>query len=170
MKSRVVVSLILAGILIAALAAGQNQSGAEKTDPLFFVKMATDVAGNVQHDSLDSHLGIYVSEQNWAAGLKDSDLGPFLKLKEAKASRSAAFVFSSNKDAAICVFFDGKSPFGVVAVRAGAGGGIQASDISAAYKPITRDMLKKGAQEWHFAETEVNADDGTSLPAFAITK
>jgi hypothetical protein len=172
MKSRVVVSAILAVMLVSAFAVAQNQPAPEKADPLFFVKTAADIDGNVQHESLAGYLGIYVSEQNWAAGLKDSDLGPFLKLKdaEAKPGRSVAFLYSTNKDAAICVYFDGKTPFGVVAVRAGAGGSIQAADIAAAYKSVSKDMLKKGDQEWHFEENPVNTDDGVSLPGYQISK
>ena len=172
MKSRTVVYLLLTALVVAALATAQNQPAPEKPDPLFFVKIAVDVAGNVQHDSLDRFTGIYVSEQNWVDGTKDSDLGPFLKLKEAEAkpARSAAFLFSPEKDAAICVYFDGKSPFGVVAVKAGTTGSIQASDVAAAYKPFSKDMLKKGDQEWHFNEGPVNTDDGVALPAFQVTK
>lgn len=171
MKSRTAVSLILP-VLFAALAVAQNPPAPEKVDPLFFVKIAADVAGNVQHNSIEGYLGIYVSEQNWGDGARDLDLGPFLKLKEAEAKpgRSAAFLFSPYKDAAICVYFDGKSPFGVVAVKAGTNGGIQASDVAAAYKPLSKDMLKKGDQEWHFNEGPINTDDGVSLPAFQIAK
>lgn len=162
--------------MLVSAAVAQNQSTPEKADPLFFVKTAADVAGNVQKSSLDGYLGIYVSEQNWQAGLKDSDLGPFLKLKEAKAGRSAALLFSSAKDAAICVYFDGKAPFGVAAVKAGTGGsgggggGIQASDIAAAYQAVSKEMLKKGEQEWHFNADDVNTDDGVTLPGFQIAK
>lgn len=163
--------MILAGIFVSLPAVAQSQSTPEKPDPLFFVKIAADIAGNVQHDSLDGYMGIYLSEQNWPDGIKDSDLGPFLALKDvaAKPGRSAAFFFSSNKDAGICVYFDGKSPFGVVAVK-GSGGSIQASDISSAYKAVSKEMLKKGDQEWHFNESEINADDGAALPAFQIAK
>jgi hypothetical protein len=170
MKSRIVLSLTLAAALVTALAVAQNQPAAESVDPVFFVKMATQVAGNVQDHSLDGYLGIYVSEQNWAAGLKDGDLGPFLKLKEAKPGRSVAYLFSAAKDAAICVYFDGKSPFGVVAVRAGSGGSIETSAIAAAYKVVSKDLLKKSDQEWRFNPTEINTDDGVALPAFQIAK
>ena len=168
MKSQIACLLLLAAVLVPAPA--QNPPNAENADPLSFVKIATQIAGNVQEGSLDGRLGIYVSEKDWAEGLKDSDLGPFLKLKEAKPGRSAAFVFSPMKDAAVCVYFDGKSPFGVVAVRAGASGSLQAADISAAYKPFSQDMLKKGDQEWHFEQNGVNTDDGTALPGFVIQK
>lgn len=170
MRLKTQTSLFTAVILMSVLATAQNQPVSEKMDPLSFMKIAADVAGNVQHNSLDGYLGVYVNDQNWAAGLKDSDLGSFLKLKEAKAGRSAAFFFSTAKDAVICVYFDGKSPFGVVAVQAGANGSLQASDISAAYKEVSKDMLKKGEQEWHFAENEVNTDDGVALPAFLVGK
>lgn len=170
MQFRTAVFITLPILLVSAVALAQNQPATEKADPLFFVRIATDVAGNVQQGSLDGYLGIYVSEQNWADGLKDSDLGPFLKLKEVKPGRSVAFLFSAAKDAAVCVYFDGKSPFGVVAVHAGTSGAIQASDIAAAYKPISKDMLKKGAQEWHFNENGINTDDGVALPAFSISR
>lgn len=172
MKPRAFVSLIVAVMLVSALASAQDQPSTEKADPVFFIKVAADIAGNVQHDSLDRFLGIYVSDQNWVSGTKDGDLGPFLKLKDAegKAGRSVAFFFTEAKDAAICVYFDGKTPFGVVAVHAAAGGSIQAADVAAAYKPVSKDMLKKGDQEWHFNENSINADDGTALPAFQISK
>lgn len=171
MKSRTAVSFILP-VLFAALTVAQNPPAPEKVDPLFFVKIAVDVAGNVQHNSIEGYLGIYVSEQNWGDGARDGDLGPFLKLKEAEAKpgRSAAFLFSPDKDAAICVYFNGKSPFGVVAVKAPAGRSLQPADIAAAYKDVTHDMLKKGDQEWHFNEGPINTDDGVALPGFQIAK
>ncbi|HEY6252414.1 MAG TPA: hypothetical protein VI685_20865 [Candidatus Angelobacter sp.] len=170
MKLRTVVSLMLTGLLLSAMALAQNKPSPEKTDPLVFMKLAGDVAGNVQQQSLDSFLGIYVDEQSWASGAKDSDLGAFLKFKEAKPGRSAAFFFNEAKDTAICVYFDGESPFGVVAVKAGSAGAIKADDISAAYKPVSKDMLKKGDQEWHFSQFQINSDDGTPLSGFQITK
>ena len=174
MKSRVLVPLIFAGILATTFAIAQNQPATQNTetqntDPLYFVRIAADVTANLQHDA-DGRLGIYVSDQNWAEGLKDSDLGPFLKIKEAKPGRSAAFLFSPAKDSAVCVYFDGKSAFGMVAVKAGGGGSIKPEDISAAYKEINKDMLKKSDKELHFSSTEVNTDDGVALPAFMVAK
>lgn len=158
-------------MLLSALALAQNKPSPEKADPLFFIKIAGDIAGNVQQQSLDSFIGVYVAEENWSSGEKDSDLGPFLKLKDAgaKPGRSASCFFNEAKDTAICVYFDGKTPFGVVSVKA-SGGPIQAGDVSAAYKPVSKEMLKKGDHEWHFAQFQINADDGTALPGFQITK
>ena len=175
--------ILLAGILVV-LAAAQNQpagekpapekpatqkAAPEKKDALSFVKTAADVAGNVQSQSLDGFLAIYIGEKNWAAGLTDSDLGPFLKLKEAKPGRSATCFFSNGKDAATCVYFDGDTPFGVAAVKAGTSGQIQASDISAAYKAVSKEMLKKGSSEFSFNESDINTDDGVPLPAFGVS-
>jgi hypothetical protein len=171
MKLRVVGSIIVAAALVAAGAA-QNQPNPEKSvkkDPLAFVKIAADVAGHVQHDTVNGSLAIYLDEQNWAAGLKDSDLGPFLKVKEAKPGRSAACLFSPAKDAAVCVYFDGDSAFGVAAVRAGSSGKIEPSEITAAYKPVSNEMLKKGDEELKFSESDVATDDGQPLPAFVVT-
>lgn len=195
MKWQVAVSLFLAGLLTASLAAAQNQpsqagqkqpaaekqaspekqAGAEKQaspekkDALYFIKIATDVAGNVQPGPLNGFLGLYIDQQNWASALKDSDLGPFVKVKEAKPGRSAACLFSAAKDAAICVYFDADTPFGVAAVKAGASGKIEAGDVSAAYKPISKDMLKKGDQEFKFTPGDAATDDGQSLPAYVVT-
>lgn len=162
---------MLAGML-AVLAAAQNQSDPNKAvekEPLYFLKIAADVAGNVQNQPLNGYLAIYLDQQNWAAGLKDGDLGPFLKVKEAKPGRSAACLFSAAKDAAICVYFDGDTPFGVAAVRAGGSGKIEASDIAAAYKAVSKEMLKKGAEELRFEPGDVATDDGQPLPAFLIS-
>jgi hypothetical protein len=176
MKARIALSL-LAVLLTVTLAAAQNPPAAkpgaekppaEKKDPLFFVKIATDVAGNVQQTPLNGFLGLYIDSQNWASGLKDSDLGPFLKAQEAKPGRSAACLFSNSKDVAVCVYFDGDTPFGVAAVKAGASGTIAASDVSAAYKAISKEMLKKGEQEMRFEQGDISMDDGQALPAFQI--
>ena len=174
MKTKALISLLLTGTLISILATAQNQPATpaktEATDPLDFVKIAADIARNVQQGSVEGYFGIYVSEQNWAEGLKDGDLGPFLKVKEAKPGRSVAFLFSGAKDKAVCVYFDGKSPFGVVAVQAAAGGSIKPDDISAAFKSVSKDMLKKSDQQLQFNPTDLNTDDGVSLPAFLIAK
>jgi hypothetical protein len=185
MKFRALLSLLFAGMVVSAVAgaqnqpaqnrpaqnqSAQNQPAPESSDPLFFVKTAAHVARNVQHDNLQGYLAIYVSDKNWAEGAKDGDLGPFLKIKEAKPGRSAAFFYTGEKDSAICVYFDDKTPFGVVAVKADPGKAIQPSDISGAYKPVSKDMLRKSEQELRFSSTDVNTDDGVSLPAFTIEK
>jgi hypothetical protein len=158
---------VLAGV-VASVAYAQNQPQEKRKEPLSFVKIAVDIAGNVQHDTVNGLLGIYISEQNWAAGLKDGDIGPFLKVKEAKADRSAVCFFTNMKDVGICVYFDGDNPFGVTALKAGSNGRIEAGDIAATYKPVTKDMLKKGSEEISFTEGEVATDDGQPLPAFMV--
>jgi hypothetical protein len=159
MKSRLVGSVILAVALVAAGAAQNqpNQGKSEKKGPLFFAKIAADIAVNVQHKSINGFLAIYVDEQDWAAGLKDGDLGPFLKVKEAKPGRSAVFIFSQEKDAAVCVYFDGDSAFAVSVL----GGKIEPV-------AVTKEMLKKGAEELKFSESSINTDDGQPLPAFLV--
>jgi hypothetical protein len=167
MKFRVVVSLMLA--MVAVLAMAQNQPNAEKKTPLFFARIAADVAGNVQGQSLNGFTVIYLDQKNWTAALKDSDLGPFLKVKEAKPGRSAACLFSGRKDSAICVYFDGEVPFGVAAIRAGASGKIEAGNVTAAYKAVSKEMLKNGDEALSFTPGAVASDDGTPLPAFQIS-
>jgi hypothetical protein len=176
MKLKVLAFVVLVGALMAA-ASVQNEPKQEKdkstkndkNDPLSFIKVAADVAGNVQHETVNNSLGLYVGEGNWGSGLNDSDLGPFLKLKEAKPGRSAACLFTQAKDSAVCVYFDGQSPFGVVAVKAGANGSIEAGSISAAYKAVSKDMLQHTA-ELTFTPTNLATDEGQELPAYVVAR
>ena len=172
MKLKVLAFIVLSGALVAAASVQnepQQEKDKDKNDPLSFIKVAADVAGNVQPETLNNSLGLYVEEGNWASGLKDSDLGPFLKLKEAKPGRSAACLFSQSKDSAVCVYFDGRSPFGVVAVKAGADGRIAPDAVSAAYKAVSKEMLKHTAEQ-NFTPTDLNTDDGQALPAFVVAQ
>lgn len=167
MKFRIPALAVLAGVMATA-ALAQNQPQQKKEDPLAFVKIATDVALNVQHDIVNGSLGIYISDQNWDAGLKDGDLGPFLKVKEAKADRSAVCFFTNEKNAAVCVYFDSNTPFGVTAVKAGSSGKIEAGDVAPRYKAVTKEMLKKGTEELSFSEGEIATDDGQPLPVYSV--
>jgi len=173
MKSKMLFFILLAAFSAAAQGA-PNQTKQDKQDkqekkaPLFFVKRAVEITSVVQREIVNGSLGIYIADENWAAGLRDSDLGPFLTVKEGKADRSAACLFTQDKDAAVCVYFDGNSPFGVVAAKAGASGRIEAADVSAAFKPVSKDMLGKDADELTFTPNPASTDDGQELPAFAI--
>jgi hypothetical protein len=179
MKCRTAITLFFAALLMSATtAAPQTQNprkGAEKTgtseqkDPLVFVRIAADVAANVQHDSLNNFLALYIAPENWDAASKDGDLGPLMKVKESKAGRSAACLFSPSKDAAVCVFFDGDTPFGMTAVKAGSSGKIEAADAAAAYKSVSKEMLKPGDQKLQFTPGDVATDDGQRLAGFLIT-
>jgi hypothetical protein len=167
MKFRILIPLIAAAFLLSGLAVAQNKPDAGKGDPLSLVKIAANVARNTQHQDLNGLLAIYIDSESWAAGLKDGDLGPFLKIKEVQPGRSAVLFFSSEKDTAISVFFDGSSPFGMTAVNA-KNGKIEAADISSAYKPVSKEMLKDAGQELQFNKVDIATDDGQALTAFQI--
>ena len=168
MKFRITATLVLVALAVSGLAA-QNQANAVKGDPLVLVQIAATVAVN-SHQNVDGYIAIYVEPEKWEAGFKDSDLGLFLKLKEQKPGRSAVFFFPQAKDKAIGVYFDGGTAFGMTAVKAGASGKIEASDISAGYKAVTKEMLKAADQEFRFDQVEINMDDGTPLIAYVATK
>lgn len=168
MKFKMFTPLIAAALLLSGLAAAQNKPDAEKKDPLSLVKTATNVVSNLQHQDLNEFLAIYVDQESWAAALKDNDLGPFLKLKETKPGRSAVLFFSPDKNIAMSVFFDGDSAFGMTAAKA-KNGKIEASDISSAYKPVSKDMLKETGQEFQFTKGDISTDDGQPLTGFQIS-
>jgi hypothetical protein len=168
MKPRIVVVFFLAGIF-SILATAQTRPVAKRYDPLFFAGIAADVAGNVLHESLNKYITTYVDQKVWAAGLKDSDFGPFLRAKEAKPGRGADFLFSETKEIAICVYFDGDVPFGVAVLHLRAGQRIADSDVLAAYKAVTKEMLKKNSEDLRFTTTDMATDDGVALVAFQIS-
>ena len=169
MKLRMVTSLVVGTLLISGPTLAQSKPDAEKKDARYFARVAANVASNVQQRDLNGFLALYADSQSWASGLKDGDLAPFLKLKEEKPGRCAVLFFAPAKDAAVTVFFDGDSPFGVAAVKAGSGGPIQAGDISAAYKPVSNDMLKETGQEFQFNESQVTTDEGSPVVAFEVS-
>src|SRR5215831_7116636 len=141
---RKVLAFVVFAVLFGASAGAQNQpdQANQAKDALPFIKTAATVASHVQHDTVNGSTGIYIDEEHWGAASRDGDLGPFVKVKEAKAGRSVACLFSENKDSAVCVYFDGKTAFGLAAVKAPAGSKIEAEAVAAAFKPISKEMLK----------------------------
>lgn len=174
MKFRTAIALFVAGACLSALAVAQNttapdKNSATKMDALAFVQTAADVAINLQYGSLNDHIGIYIDSKNWAAALKDGDLGPFLKAQEAKPDRSASCFFHE-KDSAVCVYFDGEKAYGSAAAHAGANGKIEEKDIAAGYKKVTKELLEKSGVKLRFQEADgVNTDEGVPLPAYQVT-
>jgi len=178
MKFRTILALFLAGACLSALANAQSAPASEKNgktdtakmDALAFVQTTADVADNLHYGSLNNYLGIYIDSKNWAAGLKDGGLGPFLKSQEAKPDRSAACLFSDPeaKTGVVCVYFDGEKAYGAVAVHA-TNGKIDDKAIATAYKTLTKDMLEKSGTKLRFEKSDVATDDGVPLPAYQIT-
>jgi hypothetical protein len=168
MKSKIMAALFLAGAL-CLLAAAQTKPAAKRYDPLFFAGVGSDVAGNVLNKSLNNYLTTFLDQTTWDAGLKDSDFGPFLRAKGAKPGRGADFLFSQEKNVAICVYFDGDVPFGVAVLHLSAGQKIEDKDVLAAYKPVTKEMLKKNSEDLRFTTTDMATDDGVALVAFQIS-
>jgi len=134
-------TLVLIALFVSSLTQAQNQASPAKSDPQSLIQIAVTVTSNAQHQSADGYVAIYIEPEKWPAGLKDSDLGPFLKLKEAKPGRSAVCLFSPSKDVAISVYFDDGAAFGITSAKANASGKIEASDITAGYKAA--DYFKK---------------------------
>jgi hypothetical protein len=163
-----VAAVLLIATISSMLAVPQNNPQAKRYDPLFFAGISADVAGNVLNQSLNKYLTTFLDQTTWAAGLKDGDFGPFLRAKEAKQGRGADFLFSQEKDVAVCVYFDGDVPFGVAVLHLGTGQKIEDKDVLAAYKPVTKEMLKKNSEDLRFTTTDMATDDGVALVAFQI--
>ena len=167
---RIAMAFTVSAVLLAASAAqGHPKLSPDGKEAIPYVKMATDIALNVQQVALNNFLAVYVSYRDSDQAAKDGDLGPFMKIKDAEphGGWSAVCFFSAKKDAATCVYFDEKKPFGVASVKASSGSKL--ADHSAAYQHVTLQMRKKSDQRLDYAETTVTTDYGAGLTGFQIT-
>lgn len=161
--------VFLAGLLIVLPVQSQHKLSPDGKEAIPYVRMAAEVALNLQQSSLNNYLAVFISYRDWDQAVKDVDLGPFMKLKQAEpmGGRSAVCLFSSKKDAATCVYFDEKHPFGVTAVKAGTDGKL--GDPAAAYQRVTTEMRKRNEQKLNYVESTVTTDYGAGLTGFQIT-
>lgn len=160
---------ILAALSIVPVLMGQRKLDDDGKQALPYVKIAADVARNVQKDSLNNFLAIFISYRDSDQALQDDDLAPFMKIKKAEPMSywSSVCFFSAKKDTAICVYFDEKRPFGVVAVKAGPDG--KMGDVAAAYRAVSKDMLAKNEHKLSLQEIIVHTDTGAGLTGFQVT-
>lgn len=160
---------MLAALSIAPVLMGQQKLDGDGKAALPYVKIAADVARNVQKDSLNNFLAIFISYRDSDQALQDDDLAPFMKIKKAEPMSywSSVCFFSTKKDTAICVYFDEKRPFGVVAVKAGPDG--KMGDVAAAYRAVSKDMLAKNEHKLSLQEIIVHTDTGAGLTGFQVT-
>ena len=167
---------ILSGIIVAVLIsgfAGAQSTNAEKKDndnkvSLSLINTAANVFANTQQASLNDFFAAFVDSKTWDSALKDSDLGPFLKLKEKKQARSVVFFIAPKGTLIAAVFFDGNSAFGVTWTNIG-DGKIESNALSAKYQPVSNEMLKDSGQRLQFTQGDISTDDGDSIPAYQIT-
>jgi hypothetical protein len=167
---KIAIAFIVAALLIAPHPAqSQHKLDNDGKQALPYVKMATEIILNTQKQSLNNFLAVYVSYRDSDQAAKDSDLGPFMAIKQAvpHGGWSAVCLFSPKKDSAVCVYFEERTAIGMTAVKAGADGKL--GDAAAAYQRVTRDMRTKNEQKLNFAETTVTTDYGAGLTGFQIT-
>jgi hypothetical protein len=162
--------IVLAALLMApSVALGQHKLDADGKEALPYVKIAADVARNVQENSLNNYLAIFITYRDSDQARQDDDLAPFFKIKQAEPTSywSTVCFFSAKKDAAICVYFDDKKPFGVTAVKAGPNGKL--GDAAASYRKVSPEMLAKNDHKLNFEETLIQTDTGAGLTGFRVS-
>ncbi|MGD0738676.1 MAG: hypothetical protein ABR957_03705 [Terracidiphilus sp.] len=165
MRIRFPFPLMLAvGILAVQLPA----FAAQDKDALKFVRIAADVASNVQTRSIDGYFAIYISPQNWTSASADGDLGPFIQAQEAGAARSMACLFSAIKNNAVCVYFEGERAYGLTALRSDPNQPFTSAAVAASYKPITRELLKKAPGKIAFSPVNIKLDNGQAVDGFLV--
>ena len=169
-KTTFLIVIVLAALLMApSVAVGQHKLDADGKEALPYVKIAAEVARNVQDESLNNFLAIFITYRDSDQARQDDDLAPFVKIKQAEPTSfwSTVCFFSAKKDAAICVYFDDKKPFGVTAVKAGPNGKL--GDAAGAYRKVSREMLGKNEHKLSFQETLIHTDSGAGLTGFRVT-
>jgi hypothetical protein len=167
---KIAFAMVLAGLLIISRPVfGQHKLDEDGKQALPYVKIAADVARNVQQDSLNNFIAVFISYRDSDQALQDDDLAPFMKIKQAPPAGfwSSVCFFSAKKDSAICVYFDKKRPFGVVAVKAGPKGKL--GDPAGSYREVSQDMLARNEHKLNFQETIIQTDTGSGLTGFQIT-
>jgi hypothetical protein len=154
-------------VLFASFAVAQDQSS--KEDPaLRYARMAFNAASAIQHQSLEGYVAVFVDDKSWTTLSKDSDLGPFLKLKEQKAERRLVYFLGSPEGQRVVVYFDGPSAIDVAIFTPGPGAKISADLL----KPVPKETLKATDADkgWTFTREDVNSDDGDEIPGYRISK
>ena len=167
---KIAFAMVLAALLIIPRPVlGQHKLDQDGKQALPYVKIAADIARNVQPDSLNNFVAIFMSYRDSDQALQDDDLAPFMKIKKAPPVGfwSSVCFFSAKKDSAICVYFDQKRPFGVVAIKAGPNGKL--GDPAASYREVSQDMLARNEHKLNFEETIIQTDTGSGLTGFRVT-
>lgn len=152
-------------IMFAGLAVAQNPPTDAEKQILSFARTATTIAANAQSRSLNGYLAVYVDNKGWAAMSKDNDLGPFLKLKEAKADRRMLLLIAADGiGLKVAVYFEGESPAEMLIVPAGS------KFDPAALQPVPKEALKELSQDLDFTKRDdVNTDDGAPVTAYQVS-
>lgn len=174
-------SLFVWGLFMVCSAATQtsttagvsNPVDAQKTDPLSFVRVASDVYGHLRHLTPNNFIAVYIAPEAWDVASRDSDLAPFLEISDARKrktrnGRSAACIFSPDRDMGLCVYFDGEVPFGVTTARVSVSGRIEPERVERSYQGVSKQMLKKNPQNLKFLAARMAIDNGQKLPAWVI--
>lgn len=152
--------------------APQLASGSDVKEPLFFVKIAGDVYGHIRHLTPNNFIAVYIPSEAWDEASKDRDLAPFLEIRDARKrktrnARSAACIFSPDREMGLCVYFDGEVPFGVTTAKVSVSGRIEPERVEHSYQGVSKQMLRKNRQTLHFLSSGT-IDDARMLQAWRI--
>jgi hypothetical protein len=151
------------GFCSAELHAGQAQ------DSFPLVKLATDVVKMHRGETLAGFYAITIDAKRWESLTTDSDLGPFLKLKQSQPDLSVVLVLrNSKRDPAYCVYFHGQNPSGFAEVSPKPSGKMTDEDVRKSYQDVARQTVKPTGEELYFTDVSLTTDDGSPMPAVKI--
>ncbi len=137
-----------------------------------YVRLASDVAYNMQRDSIDYYNGFIIDSSAWHNALSDKLFGAFLGAQDEKKGQALVCIMSELSNDATCVYFQDHKPFGVAALKVEVGHQYTVDEVKAAYKPITPELLQKHADKDKNKITDGQSvlDNGTLIPAEIITE
>lgn len=156
---------LIAVCLAATAALGQTRLSKEDSFVLHLARTSANIAANTQHQKMAGYLAVYVDEKGWEKLTRDSDLGPFLRLKEPRPDLSMVLLLPASEPEAVrvAVYFDGPDPVGMITSH---------DRIDpASVKPVPKDALKEidVEQGLMFTRGEVASDDGDPIVAYEIS-
>jgi hypothetical protein len=126
-------------------AAPAQQPATKALSNVEMVRIASDIAYNLQHDSLDYYNAFIITPDDWNNALSDSLFGTFLSAQEQKPGRAMVCILSELSNDATCVYFDNDKPTNAFALKIDVGGKFTPDAIKAALKPVTPELLNKRA-------------------------
>lgn len=154
--------------LLAMAAPVVGQTSLEDSVSLSLARTATNIAANTLHQNMAGYMAMYAPDKDWEKFSKDSDLGPFLKLIEAKPGRTMVLLLSlDNPGPRIAVYFDGMDILGMAIFTPQPDAQPEASAVKAVPKEALREI--DAEQGLLFARGVVTSDEGDTILTYQIT-
>ena len=149
--------------------AGCNEETQELAGEAVRATLGADLIRTERETSLAGYFVVSVPSEQREKLASDPDLGPFLSIG-GRSPETLTLVFVPPAEGAgntYAVYFVGEEPVGLVAVAPSVEGRISPHDLMQAYRAVSSPAAES-REELFFQPVELQADDGTPVPALRI--